>query len=331
MKHSPSVVVYRGAQALALLWAWAIAAPAPAQSYPHKPVRLVVPFSPGASTDIAARVVAHRLSESFGQQFIVENRAGGAGGTVGAASVARSAADGYTLMMANSSVLNVAPHVYKKLPYDALRDFAPIALVAWVPLMLTVHPSLPAADVKALVALARSRPGQLSFSSSGVGSSLHLAGELFKTMGNLDIVHIPYKGASNAMIDVVAGEVQLTFAAVATALPYIKQGRARPLAVTTQKRFALFPDVPTMAEAGFPRYQMLNWLGVVAPAQTPPEVVQRLNAEIAKWAAQDESREKMIALGVDIGGGTPQEYAAILAKGYTLIGEIAKRAGIEAQ
>jgi tripartite-type tricarboxylate transporter receptor subunit TctC len=299
------------------------------QEFPLKTVKIIVPFSPGASTDIAARIVAQRLTEVWGQQVIVENRAAGAAGSAGAGFVAKSPPDGYTLMMANSSVINVAPHVYKKIPYDAIRDFAPIALVAWVPLMLTIHPSLPVKDVKGLIALARSQPGQLSFSSSGTGSSLHLAGELFKSMGKLDILHIPYKGSSNAMIDVVGGQVQLTFGAVATALPYVKQNRVRPLAVTTQKRFSLLPEVPTMAEAAFPTYDILNWLGLVAPAQTPVEIVNKVNAEVARWALQSENQQKMVALGVDIGGGTPAQYAEILARGHALIGNIVKAAGIK--
>jgi tripartite-type tricarboxylate transporter receptor subunit TctC len=179
--------------------------------------------------------------------------------------------------------------------------------------------------------LARSRPGQLSFSSSGTGSSLHLAGELFESMAKIDMLHVPYKGAANAMIDVVGGQVQLTFAAVATALPYVKQGRARPLAVTTAKRFALFPEVPTLAEAGLPKYEMLNWLGIVGPAQTPGEIVRTLNAEIAKWAAQDDTRQRLLAMGLDVGGGTPQEYGGIVNRSYASIGAIVKQAGIAPQ
>jgi tripartite-type tricarboxylate transporter receptor subunit TctC len=302
-----------------------------AQDYPVKPVRIVVPFSPGASTDITARIIAQRLTQVLKQQFVVENRAAGAGGTVGAASVAKSPPDGYTLMMANNSVLSVAPHVYKSVPYDALKDFLPIGLVAWVPVVLVVHPSLPVTDVKGLIALARSRPGQLSFSSSGTGSSLHLAGELLKSMGKIDMVHVPYKGASNAMVDVLSGQVQLMFASVATALPHIKQGRAKALAVTTEKRFALLPELPTMAEAGLPDYVMLNWLGVVAPDQTPSSVVSTLNLEIAKWAGEEESRQKMLAQGLMPGGGTPAQFGEVLAAGYKSVGDIVKSVGIRLQ
>jgi tripartite-type tricarboxylate transporter receptor subunit TctC len=307
------------------------ASPACGQEYPVKPVRIVVPFSPGASTDITARIIAQRLSETLEQPFIVDNRAAGAGGTVGTASVARSAPDGYTLMMANNSVLNVAPHVYKKIPYDAINDFAPIALAAWVPVVLAVHPSLPVRNVNDLIALARARPGQLSFSSSGTGSSLHLAGELFRTMAGVSVVHIPYKGAAPAMVDVVSGQVQFIFASVATALPFIKQGRVRTLAVTTVKRFPLLPDIPTIAEAGLPKYVLLNWLGLVAPANTPGEIVRTLNAEVARWAAQSENQQKMLAMGLDIGGGTPAEYARIIQSGYRAVADIVKTAGIQLQ
>jgi tripartite-type tricarboxylate transporter receptor subunit TctC len=305
--------------------------PAGAQDYPVKPVRIIVPFSAGASTDLTARIIAQRLSESLKQQFVVENRAAGAGGTVGTGFVARSTADGYTLMMANNSVLNVAPHLYIKVPYDAVNDFAPIALVAWAPVVLAVHPSLPVTTVKELIALARGRPGQLSYSSSGTGSSLHLAGELFRSMGNISINHIPYKGAAPAMVDVVSGQVQLIFPAVATALPYIGQGRVRPLAVTTQKRFPLLSEVPTMAEAGLPKYVLLNWLGLVAPAHAPIDIVRTLNAEIVKWAGQTENQQKLLAMGLEAGGGTPADFGKIILSGYRMTGDIVKTAGIKAQ
>lgn len=303
--------------------------PAFGQEFPTKPVRIIVPFSPGASTDILARTVGQRLTEAWGQQVIVENRAAGAGGTVGSASVAKAPADGYTLLMANNSTHNVAPHLYKKMPYDAIRDFAPVSLVARVPQMLAIHPSLPVRDVRSLVAFARSRPGQLSYSSSGTGTSLHLAGELFKSMAKIDILHVPYKGASIAMVDLAGGQVQLSFAAVATTLPFIKQGRVYPLAVTTLKRFSLLPEVPTIAEAALPGYEMLNWVGLVAPAQTPQEIISKLNAEISKWALQRESQQKMAALGFDIEAGSPANFADLLARGYAVTGNIVRTVGIQ--
>jgi tripartite-type tricarboxylate transporter receptor subunit TctC len=299
-----------------------------AQDFPQKPVRMIVAFSPGASTDILGRAVAQRLSEVFGQPVIVENRVG-AGGTAGGAYVAKSPADGYTLLMANNSSHNVAPYLYKNMPYDAIRDFAPVALAARLPLMLTVHPSLPVHSVREFIAFARSRPGQLLFSSSGIGTSLHLAGELFKTMAGINIVHVPYKGASIAMIDLVGGQVQLSFAALATALPYAKQNRVRPLGVTTLKRSTLLPDVPTISEAALPGYEMSNWVGLLAPAQTPAEIVARLNAEVVKWALERDTQQKMTTLGFEVDASSPAGFGEMVAKGYSTMGSTVKAAGLK--
>ena len=300
-----------------------------AQDYPVKPVRIVVPFSPGAGTDFIARVIAQRLTEAWGQQFIVENRAGGAAGTIGSATVARAQADGYTLLMANNSSHNVAPHLYKKMPYDALRDFAPVHLGGRVPQVLAIHPSLPVQDVKGFIALARSRPGQLSYSSSGSGSSLHLAGELFKSMAKIDILHVPYKGAAIGMTDLVAGQVQASFASISTTLPFVQQGRLRPLGVTSLTRFPLLPKVPTIAEAALPGYELINWIGLVAPAQTPREIVAKLNAEIARWAGAPENQQKLAAVGFVIEPGTPAEFAEMLAKGYATTGKLMAAIGFK--
>jgi tripartite-type tricarboxylate transporter receptor subunit TctC len=300
-----------------------------AQDYPTKPVRIVVPFSPGAGTDFIARVIAQRLTEAWGQQFIVENRAGGAAGTIGSASVARAPADGYTLLMANNSSHNVAPHLYRKMPYDAIRDFAPVHLAGRVPQVLAIHPSLPVQDVKGFIALARSRPGQLSYSSSGSGSSLHLAGELFKSMAKVDILHVPYKGAAIGMTDLVAGQVQASFASISTTLPFVKQGRLRPLGVTSLTRFPLLPDVPTISEAALPGYELINWIGLVAPAQTPREIISKLNAEIARWAGTAENQQKMAAVGFVIEPGTPAEFAEMLVKGHATTGKLMAAIGIK--
>ena len=305
------------------------AAAAASQGYPSKPIRIVVAFSPGASTDILARAVAHRLTEAWGQNVLVENRAGGAGGTVGTAYVARSAPDGYTLLMANNSTHTVAPHLYKKAGYDPIRDFAPVSLTARIPLALTIHPSLPAKDVKGFIELARRRPGQLLFSSSGTGTSIHLAGELFKWRAKVDMTHVPYKGAGQAVVDLVAGQVQLQFASIPTALPYIQQGRLRALGVTTAKRSALFPELPTISEAALPGYEMANWVGLMAPAQTPADIVSRLNAELARWLAQPDTRQKLLALGVEAGGGTTASFADTVATGYALMGKIIEVAGVK--
>jgi tripartite-type tricarboxylate transporter receptor subunit TctC len=309
--------------------AWAGAQPVFAQDYPEKVVRIVVPFSPGAATDFIARAVAQRLNEAWGQQFIVENRAGGAGGTVGSAFVAKAPADGYTLLMANNSSHNVAPHLYRKMPYDAIRDFAPVALGARVPQMLAIHPTLPVKDVKALIALARSRPGQLTFSSSGTGSSLHLAGELFKSMAKVDMLHIPYKGASNAMLDLVAGQVQLSFAAISTTLPFVKQGRVRPLAVTTLTRFPLLPEVPTIAESALPGYDLINWVGMVAPPQTPREIIAKLNGEIARWSGNPEAQRKFAQLGFALEPLSPAQFGELLERGHAMTGKLVRMIGIK--
>jgi len=300
-----------------------------AQDYPSKPVRIVVPFSPGAGTDFIARVIAQRLTEAWGQQFIVENRAGGAAGTIGSASVARAPADGYTLLMANNSSHNVAPHLYKKMPYDAIRDFAPVHLGGRVPQVLAIHPSLPVRDVKGFIALARSRPGQLSYSSSGSGSSLHLAGELFKSMAKVDILHVPYKGAAIGMTDLVAGQVQASFASISTTLPFVNQGRLRALGVTSLTRFPLLPDVPTISEAALPGYELINWIGLVAPAQTPREVISKLNAEIARWAGAAENQQKLAAVGFVIEPGTPAEFAEMLVKGHATTGKLMAAIGFK--
>lgn len=317
-----------GLTPLLIIVAW-LAVPARAQNYPVKPVRIVVAFSPGAATDLMARAVAQRLSEVFGVAVFVENRAAGGGGTVGSASVAKAPADGYTFLMANNSTHAVAPHIYKNPGYDALRDFAPVSLVGWTTLVLVVHPALPVTDVKGLIALARQRPRQLFFSSSGTGTTLHLAGELFKSMSGADIVHIPYKGAGQGVIDLVGGQVQLAWVSTLTALPFVKQKRLRALGVATLKRTPVFADVPTIAEAALPGYEMPNWVGLLAPAQTPPEIIARVNGEIARWLAAPETQQKMLALGVDAEGGTAASFAASLARTHALMGQIIKRSGIK--
>ena len=307
------------------------ATPALSQEWPVKPVRIIVAFSPGASTDILARAVAQRFSDTWVQTVIVENRAAGAGGTVGTAFAAKAPADGYTLLMANNSTHTVAPHLYKSAGYDPVRDFAPVFLTAWIPLALTIHPSLPARTVKEFIELAKKRPGQLLFSSSGTGTSIHLAGELFKSMAKVDMTHVPYKGAGAAVIDLVAGQVQLQFASIPTALPFIKQGRLRALGVTTLKRSTLYPEIPTIAESALPGYEMANWVGLMAPAQTPPEIVNRMNAELTRWIALPETKKRLVELGVDPGGGTPQSFGETVASGHALMGKVVQTAGIRAE
>ena len=306
-----------------------LAAGAHAQEYPVKPARIIVAFSPGAATDLIARAAAQRYSEVFGQNFIVENRAAGGGGTVGTAQAAKALADGYTLLMGNNSTHAVAPHIYKNAGYDALRDFAPISLAGLIPMVLVVHPALPVTDLKGLIALARARPGQLLFSSSGTGTTLHLAGELFKLMAKIDIVHIPYKGASVGVIDLVGGQVQLSWVSTFTALPFVQQKRLRALGITTLKRTPSFPDVPTIAEAALPGYYMPNWVGLLAPAQTPPEIIHRLHTEMSRWQAAPDTQLKLQSMGVEGGGGSAASFGEMLARTHAVMGQIVRRSGIK--
>jgi len=315
-------------RSLLLLTMW-VCLPLYAQYYPAKPARMIVAFSPGAATDLMGRAVAQRLTEVFAQNVVVENRAAGGGGTVGTASVARAPADGYTLLMANNSTHAVAPHIYKNPGYDALRDFSPVALAGRIPLVMAAHPSLPIGDVKGLIALARQRPGQLFFSSSGTGTTLHLAGELFKSMANIEITHIPYKGASLGVIDLVGGQVQLAWISLPTALPFVKQKRLRALGVATAKRSALLLEVPTIAEAALAGYEVPNWVGLLAPAQTPVDIITRLNAEISRWQAMTDTRQRMAAQGVEVEAGSPASFGDLVARGHALMGSIIKRSGIK--
>lgn len=299
------------------------------QDYPAKPVRIVVAFAPGASTDILAREVAYRLTGSQGKSFLVENRAAGAGGTVGTAYVAKSPADGYTLLMANSSTHSIAPHLYKNIDYDPIKDFSPISLVAWAPFFLSVNAALPARDVKGFIELARSKPGQLHFSSSGSGTSPHMAGELFKSLAKVDIVHVPYKGAGAALGDLVSGVVQFSFLSGPAAVPFVSKQQLRLLGVTTLKRSALFPDVPTISEAGVTGYELPNWVGLMAPARTPAPIVTRLNNDITAWMGEADTKKKMLALGVDAAGGPPAVFAEAIASGYALAGKLIETSGIK--
>jgi tripartite-type tricarboxylate transporter receptor subunit TctC len=299
------------------------------QNYPSKPVKIVVAFAPGAATDILAREVAYRLTNSQGKSFLVENRAAGAGGTVGTTYVAKSPPDGYTLLMANNSTHTIAPHLYKNIEYDPVRDFSPISLVAWIPLFLAVHSALPATDVRSFIELARSKPGDLHFSSSGSGTSPHLAGELFKSMAKVSIVHVPYKGAGAAISDLLSGEVQFGFLSGPTAGPFISKQQLRILGVTTLKRSLLFADVPTISEAGLPGYEMPNWVGLMAPARTPVSIINRLNGDVTNWIGEPETKKRFIALGVDAGGGPPSFFTDAIVRGYAQAGKLIETSGIK--
>ena len=287
--------------------AWACAAGA--QPFPSKGLRIVVPFAPGGSTDIVARLVADRLAPALGQSVVVENRAGAAG-NIGAELVAKSAPDGHTLLMATTGVMAINNALYKSMTYDAATDLMPVIFAASITNVLAVPVDLPAKNVPELVALAKSQPGRLSFASSGAGSSTHLSGELFKSLAGVDIIHVPFKGSGQALIDVVAGRVSMIFDNMPSALPHIRGGKLRALGVTGAKRSGALPEVPTIAESGVPGYESLSWSGIAVAASTPREVVARLNREIGAILAREDMRQKLAEQGADTVGGTPEAFDA---------------------
>ena len=289
------------------------ASTAGAADFPDKAVRFVVGFTPGGPSDIVARLLGQKLAEAWGQQVVIDNRAG-AGGNIAAEIVAKSPGDGYTLLLGNNSILATNAALYAKLSFDPVRDFAPVILVASQPNILVVHPSLPVKSVKELIALAKSKPGQLNYASSGSGAAAHLSGELFKVMAHVDLVHIPYKGAAPALNDVLAGQDQLMFATSLSVMPHIRSGRLHALAVTTARRMHAMPELPTVAEAGVPGFEATTWHGVVVSAATPPALVARLNGDTAKILNVPDVRERFAALGAEVIGGTPDEFAAYIKK-----------------
>ncbi len=300
-----------------------------AQGYPNRAVRLVVPSSPGGGTDITGRIVAQKLSEQLGQQVVVDNRAG-AGTTIGNDIVAKSAPDGYTLLM-GISTLAINPSMYSKLPYDALRDFAPISQAVAVPNILTVHPSVPAKTVKEFIALAKAKPGSITFGSAGLGTSPHLSGELFKTLARIDMVHVPFKGSGQSVISLLAGEIGANFPSVPTAIPYIKAGKLRALGVTTVKRTQALPDVPSIAEAGLPGYEATQWFGVLAPVATPRAIIERLYQEVSRALRAPDVKERLSAEGAEVVASTPEEFASYLKSETEKWTRVIKAAGIKPQ
>lgn len=283
-----------------------------AQSYPAKPIRIVVGFTAGGATDTTARIMAQKLSEHFGQTVIVDNRAG-ASGSIATERVATSPADGYTLLMMAASGA-VQPALHSKLPYDLERDLAPVSLVAIGPYLLVVHPSVPAHDAKHLIALARSRPGKLSYSSDGVGSALHLAGELFKLMANVNIHHVPYKGGSGSVIANASGEVDMSFPSITSALPLLKGGKVRPIAVTSIKRASFMPSIPTLDESGLSGYDRPGWYGLLVPSGVPKNIIAQLGDVIGKAVNTAEMKQSLNALGLDPQTNTPEQFAAFIRK-----------------
>jgi tripartite-type tricarboxylate transporter receptor subunit TctC len=300
-----------------------------ADAWPVKPVRVVIGFPPGGFVDLTARLVGTPLGAALGQQVVVENR-GGAGGIVGTEIVARAAPDGYTLTVGSAGTHAVNQSLYRKLPYNVLRDFQPVARLADGPSLLAVHPSLPARSVKELVALARARPGEIMYASAGAGTSTHLAAALFEHLARVEMVHVPYKGGGPAIVDVVAGQVPVTFGTAASVSPHAKSGRLRGLAVTGGSRSAVLPELPTIAEAGVPGYEMLNWLGLFAPAGTPRAIVEKLSAEAVRIARTPDVRDKLNAAGAEPSPLAVNEFAAFVKSEVEKWGKVVAATGMTA-
>ena len=319
-------------KAFAIITTVALAAIGPsqalAQAYPTKPVRLVVPFPPGGSTDIVARIVAQRLGERIGQPLVVENR-GGAGGTIGTEAVAKAAPDGYVLGFASTSTHAVAPAVYAKLGYDPVKDFAPISLVAVTPYLLVVNPKVEVKSLKEFVAYVKPRPGKFNYASAGTGSTTHLAMEMLKSAAGLFILHIPYNGNGPAGTAVIAGDVEFLFGSLPAVLPHAKSGRVRALAVGTPKRSPALPDVPTVAESGFPGFDASLWLAIMAPAGTPAAVVNRLNKEIVAVVRSPDAADALNKAGAEPTTSTPAELANMVKDGVRKYAAAVKRAGVK--
>jgi tripartite-type tricarboxylate transporter receptor subunit TctC len=300
-----------------------------AQGYPTKPIRFVVPFAPGGGADLVARTAGLKITEALGQPVVIDNRTGAAG-SIGADIVAKSPADGHTLLLGSSGPLAINPSLYSKLPYDAARDFAPVSIATIMPFLLVVHPTLPVQNVKELVALARSRPNQLNYASPGAGSTTHLANELLKSMTGMKIVHVPYKGVAPAAVDLISGQVQMMAGDLSSLIPHVKSNRMRALAVTGAKRSHLLPQLPTVAESGITGYEASGWFGVLVPAATPAPVVERLNAAIVKGLAAPDARDRLNAFGGEAGGSTPEQFAAHIRGEAAKWGKLIKSLGLKA-
>lgn len=301
-----------------------------AAAYPDKPVRMLVGFAPGGGTDTTARTIGIPLAEALGQQIIVDNRPGAAG-NIAADITAHAVPDGYTILMGTIAALAINPSLYQKLPFDPLKDFEPISLVVSSMNVLVVHPSVAAKSVKELIALAKAQPNKLSYGSSGVGGAGHLAGVLFDQLAGTKMTHVPYKGGAPAMIALVSGEVNLVFATAETAVPQVKANKIRALGVTTAKRSALVPDLPTIAEAGLPGYEANNWYGLVAPAKTPPAIVERLNREVVKVLNMPNVKEQLFRSGLDASPSTPKEFSAYIKSEIAKWAKVVKASGAKAE
>jgi tripartite-type tricarboxylate transporter receptor subunit TctC len=302
---------------------------AAAQAYPNRPVKIVIPFAPGGPTEFILRLIADRLTTALGQAFIIENRPGGAGGTVGAKSVAVAEPDGYTLLFSSPGPLVTAAAIYKNLDYDPIKSFTPIAMVIYAPQMLAVHPSMPVNSLPELIAYAKSNPGKVAFGSSGHGTQPHLLGEMLKVMAGVDIVHVPYRGAGRSVTDVVAGQVQMIFETTAILLPHIQSGKLRALAVAAEARSPLLPWVPTTAENGYPKLTASFWSGVLAPAGTPAAIVAKLNGAINEILKSKEAQDGLARLSAEARIGSPQDFAAFIASETPRWAAIANETGVK--
>ena len=299
---------------------------AAAQAYPNKPIRVIVSVPAGGTPDVTARLVTPGLSRLLGQQLVVDNR-GGAGGLIGAELAANATPDGYTLFISSPGALTILPHLRKSVPYDTLSDFAPIGLISIGPFLLITHPSIPAKTVKELIALAKAQPGKLNYASAGNGTANHLAMELFKQMADVNITHVPYKGAPQAVTDVLAGHMDMMFNSIAPVLPYIKSERVRVLGIASVKRSPQLPDVPTISEAGVPGFEAVNWFGMFAPAKTPKRIITRLNEALVKVVNAPQTRSQFEALGADPVGGSPEEFAVFVRRDLEKYAKVVKLSG----
>jgi tripartite-type tricarboxylate transporter receptor subunit TctC len=317
------------ARACLLALAAAFSGSALAQAWPSRPLKLIVPYPPGGSADILARAIGQKLADGLGQSVIVDNRPG-AGTAIGAEATAKATPDGYTIMLGTVSSHAINPALTPGLKYDPVKDFAPVSMVALIPFVLLVHPSLPARNVRELIALAKAKPGSLNFSSAGSGTSNHLAGELFKSMTGTFMVHIPYKGSAPALTDLLAGQVNLMFDLVLTAQPHVKSGAARALAVTGLERSASLPNVPTVAESGVPGFEVSAWFGFFAPAGTPAAIVTALNAETVKAMRAPDLRERLAGQGADAVSSTPEQFAAYVKDELAKWTRVVKASGMKA-
>ncbi|MHA7598731.1 Bug family tripartite tricarboxylate transporter substrate binding protein [Alicycliphilus sp. T452] len=311
---------------MAVAAAGALPLGAAAQNYPAKPVTIIVPFSAGGTTDILARIVGQGLQTELGQPFVVDNRAG-AGGNIGASLAAKAPADGYTLFMGTVGTHAINQALYKKLPFDPVKDFAPISRVATVPNLLVAHPSQPYKTVKELIAYAKANPGKVTFGSPGSGASPHVSGELFRTMTGTDLLHVPYKGSAPAMTDLLGGQISIMFDNMPSAIQHVRSGKLRPIAVTTAKRSPELPDVPTIAEAGVPGYEAMSWFGMFAPAATPKPVLDKLNAALVKVLNQPDVKKKIAEQGGDVVAETPAQFAAFIKAESAKWGKVVKESG----